>query len=312
MPDTPSSPPAVDRAARRCGPRCERARDAAPVGAPHTSHRGRGDAGAMPAVLGQRRQRRLAGKRAVPLRTARLGRRGPWSDIHAAGLTSVATVDPTLPDEARGALMPDTLAIEPHEAPVPKPVGSYSVRAARDSLVAPYRASADGAAARNSRSSRPGHGCSPPAAWRRHRRRHPSAPSCWRWTACRPSTTRWRRRTGPLRRGRREGLRADPAGLRLPRRGRGRVALPGVDARARAAVRFRIAARCARTAGHRVAARAPRDAQPRGRCDRADADHALRLRSGRALRHDPACGLRCRYGPRRPHAPARRQRLLQR
>jgi len=71
----------------------------------------------------------------------------PWSDVHAAGPTSVATVDPTLPDEAVWrALMPDTLAIEPHEAPVPKPVGSYSVRAARDALVAPYRASPDGAA----------------------------------------------------------------------------------------------------------------------------------------------------------------------
>ena len=69
-----------------------------------------------------------------------------WVDVHTQGDGSEGPVDPTLPDEAVWrALMPDTLAIEPHVLPTAADaqVGSYSVRAARDALVAPYRTSPD-------------------------------------------------------------------------------------------------------------------------------------------------------------------------
>ena len=180
MPDTRRHhPPAVDRAARRCAPRCERARDAAPVGAPRTSHRGRGDAGAMPAVLGQRRQRRLAGQGApVPLRTARLGRRGAALVRH-----------PCRRSHQRGDGRPD--------AARRGRVARADARHARDRAARRRRCRSRSAAtacarhamrswrrtvrartarpARNSRSSRPGQGCSPAAAWRRQRQRPASA-----------------------------------------------------------------------------------------------------------------------------------------
>ena len=66
----------------------------------------------------------------------------PWSNVRTGGDGGASPIDPTLPDDTVWrALLPDTLAIEPHELPAATgaPVGSYSVRAARDALVTPYR-----------------------------------------------------------------------------------------------------------------------------------------------------------------------------
>jgi hypothetical protein len=73
-----------------------------------------------------------------------------WVDIHAHTSspepTHVVASDPTQPDpEVWRALFSDTLPIEPHTLPTPPSaqVQSYSVKAARDALVQPYRVSAN-------------------------------------------------------------------------------------------------------------------------------------------------------------------------